>query len=185
VYVDLLKNELKKTYPSFSLIRRILRNAGRFRVRSIVPVLFKHFDKVVPLLREIVLYLLKVLTKDIAKSYKDEFQKIIDSPRTQLPFVNTWIAALLQHPAFNAIELPKNYDKILTLRDCALIATRREDRTWVKGYKNGVDTLGPWDKRAVLYSAQILSKDEKRTWLRIAGRRGGCLEAAVAKFAAS
>jgi Reverse transcriptase (RNA-dependent DNA polymerase) len=184
VYLDLLRNELKKAYPSFPLIRRILRNAGRYRIRSIVPVLFKYFEKIVPLLREVVLYLLKVLTKDIAKSYKDEFQKIIDSPRTQLPFVNTWIAALLQHPAFNAIEVPENYDNIFTLRDRALIATRREDRTWVKGYKNGVDTLGPWDKRAVLYSAQILSKDEKKTWLRIAGRRGDCLEAAVAKFAA-
>jgi hypothetical protein len=163
-----LSVEVKKAYPSFAVLRRIFRNAGRYRIRSTLPLLFKYFDKVVPLLREAVLYLLKVLTKDVAISYKEEFQRIIDSPRTQLPFVNTWIAALLRHPAFNTIELPPNYDRVLTIRDRALIATRREDRTWVKDYKNGVDTLGPWDKRAVLYSAQILSKDEKRAWLKLA-----------------
>ena len=183
VYRELLSAELKKAYPGFAVLRRIFRNAGRYRIRSILPLLFKYFDKVVPLLREAVLYLLKVLTKDVAISYKEEFQRIIDSPRTQLPFVNTWIAALLRHPAFNTIELPPNYDRVLTIRDRALIATRREDRTWVKDYKNGVDTLGPWDKRAVLYSAQILSKDEKRAWLKLAARRGDCLEAAVATFA--
>ena len=183
VYRKLLSAELKKPYPSFALVRRVLRNAGRYRIRSILPLLFKYLDKLVPLLREAVLYLLKVLTKDIATSYKEEFRQIVDSPRIQLPFVNTWIAALLRHPAFNTIELPPNYDRILTIRDRALIATRREDRTWVKDYKNGVDTLGPWDKRAVLYSGQILSRDEKQAWLKLAARRGDCLEAAVAKFA--
>src|SRR5260370_34803090 len=61
VYRELLSAELRKPYPSFALLRRIFRNAGRYRIRSILPLLFKHFDKVVPLLREAVLFSLKVL----------------------------------------------------------------------------------------------------------------------------
>ena len=64
----------------------------------------------------------------------------------------------------------------------SLIAIRREDRTWVKGYKNAVDTLGPWEKRAGLFSSVVLSKDERRAWMRVAAQRGERLEVAVSKF---
>jgi Reverse transcriptase (RNA-dependent DNA polymerase) len=182
VYRDLLTAELKKPNPEFALLRRVLKNAGRYRIRAILPILFRNFDKVVPLLRELILYLLRVLTKEVVIQYREELRGIIEGPRAQLPYVNTWIAALLAHKAFNEVGLPDSYERIATVRDRALVATRAEDRTWVKGYKNSVDTLGPWDKRAVLFSSQILSQDERKNWLKVAARRGDLLEIAVAKY---
>jgi muconolactone delta-isomerase len=44
VYRELLSVELKKAYPSFAVLRRIFRNAGRYRIRSILPLLFKYFE---------------------------------------------------------------------------------------------------------------------------------------------
>jgi hypothetical protein len=183
IYSKALNEELTKAFPEFSTIRRILRNAGRYRIRSVLSPVLQSFDKLLPLVREVILYLLKILTKDLAEEYEKTFRQIIDNPRSQLPFVNTWLSALLEHPAFNAIGLPENYEKVRTIRDRALIAIRRKDRTWVKGYKNAVDTLGPWEKRAVLYSSIILSDDEKRAWMRISVQRGDRLEVAVSKFA--
>jgi len=182
VYRELLTAELKKPNPEFALLRRVLKNAGRYRIRAILPILFRSFDKFVPLLRELILYLLRVLTREVAVQYREELRAIIESPRAQLPYVNTWIAALLAHKAFNEIDLPDSCERVVTVRDRALVATRAEDRTWVKDYKNSVDTLGPWDKRAVLFSSQILSEDERKNWLKVAARRGDTLEAAVAKY---
>jgi len=182
IYSKALNEELETPFSEFAVIRRILRNAGRYRIRSILAAVLGNFDKLLPLIREVILYLLKVLTKDVATEYEQQFRQIIDNPRAQLPFVNMWLSCLLEHPAFNAIKLPEDYEKIRAVRDRALIAIRRQDRTWVKGYKNAVDTLGPWEKRAVLFSSRILAKDEMRAWMRIAAQRGGRLEVAVSKF---
>jgi hypothetical protein len=182
IYAKALKEELAKAAPEFAVLRRIFRNAGKFRIRSVVEPVLKEFDRLLPLVREVVLYLLKVLTKELVVKHRTQFEEILASPRLRLPFVNTWISALLQHPAFNEIGLPANYDNILGIRNRALIAIRKNDRTWVKGFKNVVDTLGPWEKRAVLFSSKILSSDEKKAWMRVAAKRGDRLEAAVATF---
>ena len=182
IYAKMLAEELAKDFPEFAIIRRMLRNAGRYRIRSIVSAVLEHFERLLPLIREVILYLVKVLRKDLVREYQKDFARIVNGRRSQLPFVNTWVTTLLQHPAFEAIDLPDRYEIIRTVRDRALIAIRREDRTWVKGYKNGVDTLGPWEKRAVLYSARILSRDEREAWMKIAGKRGDRLEVAITKF---
>jgi hypothetical protein len=54
------------------------------------------------------------------------------------------------------------------------------DRAWVKSHKSGLDTLGPWDKRAVLFASQVRSADERRAWLRIAKARGDFLDRILA-----
>jgi hypothetical protein len=185
-YLKVLTDELGKKFPEFAVIRNMLRKAGKYRIRSILPLLLKHFDRLLPLVREMTLYLVKVLTKDLAKKHRQDFRKIVESERVQqLPFVNMWVSTLLEHPAFNDISLPNNYEPIRGIRSRALIAIRGQDRTLVKDYKNAVDTLGPWEKRAVLFSSVILSKDERRAWMRVAAKRGDALEIAVSKFVAA
>jgi hypothetical protein len=183
IYLKALNDELGKRFPEFAVIRHMLRKAGRYRIRSVLSAVLENFDRLLPLVREVILYLSKVITKDLVIEHQESLRNIVESSRVQrLPFVNMWVSALLEHPAFNAIKLPENYEQIRAIRDRALIAIRREDRTWVKGYKNAVDTLGPWEKRAVLFSSVILSKDEKRAWMRVAAQRGDRLEVAIAKF---
>lgn len=182
VYSRAIDEELATNYPEFAVVRSILRNAGKYRVRSIFQSVLKNFEKLLPLVREVVLYLLKVLTKELVEEHEDKFRKILENPRMQLPFVNTWLAALLEHSAFGVVDLPQDYEHVHSIRSQALVAMRRNDRTWVKGHKNGVDTLGPWEKRAVLYSGKILSKDERQAWMRVASRRGTKLEKAVTEL---
>ena len=181
VYADLLSAEVKRPYPHLALLRRIFRNAARYRIRSILPIGLAHFDSLVPVVRELVLYLHKVIDKKVIASNSSAFKKIISSPRMQLTYVNMWVSNLLQNPAFGTLDVPQ-YSVVSALRDKALVARRRSDRTWIKGYKNRIDVLGPWEKRAVLFAASILSKDETSQWLKVAAARGDITEAAVAKF---
>ena len=62
----------------------------------------------------------------------------------------------------------------------AEFAGTSRDLAWVKSHKNGLDTLGPCEKRAILYASQILSVDERKVWLGIAKDRGDFLEKVVA-----
>ena len=96
--------------------------------------------------------------------------------------MNIWIFYLFQNERFNLIGLPTNYDSIKRIREKALIAKRKSDTTWVKEYKDSLDVLGPWDKRAVLYAASVLSKDEMTHWLNLASARGDILDKAIAAY---
>jgi len=179
-YKDLLNEECKKQYPDFVLIRRILRNAKAYRIRSILPFVLLYFERLLPFVREVCLYLQKVLTQEAAQKNCALFMKIADSPSTQLPYVNMWLAWLFSSPAFSDKCFGPLLGKAIHLRSQALIAIRARDLAWVKSRKNGLDTLGPYEKRAVLYASQILSEDERKVWLGIAKERGDLLEKTVA-----
>jgi len=91
-----------------------------------------------------------------------------------------WLSHTFANEAFDDAVIPSRYESVLGVREQALIALRRKDRAWVKSHKSGLDTFGPWDKRAVLFASQILSGDERNVWLRIAKARGSFLEQILA-----
>lgn len=98
----------------------------------------------------------------------------------QLPFVNLWISYLFQKEVFNEINLSISYDLIQSTRNQALIAHRSKDTTWVKDFRDGIDVLGPWDKRAVLYSSSILSSDEAKIWAGSVATSGDIIDKSIA-----
>jgi hypothetical protein len=130
--------------------------------------------------RELVLYLYKVIDAKVVSANRRAFNAIIISPRMKIPYINMWVCSLFEHDAFGTTDRPP-YDVITSLRDQALVARRRSDRTWVKDYKNGIDVLGPWEKRAVLYAADVLSEDEAVHWMQAVAAGSDILESAVAK----
>jgi hypothetical protein len=140
-----------------------------------------NFEKLVPIVRELVLYLHKVIDPKVVKANTRALNAIVASPRMKIPYINMWVSSLFEHEAFGGTEIP-GYDAVTSLRDQALMARRRSDRTWVKDYKNGVDVLGPWEKRAVLYAANVLSEDEAVHWMQGVAARSDILETAVAKY---
>jgi hypothetical protein len=184
-YAEMLTEELQSNRPDIGCLRRILRQAGRYRIRSIVEIVFAKFEELLPVVREVAIFLSKVLTENTARKYEPRLRAILGSPSTRMPYVNMWLSYIVQHDVFNATSLPDSYDQIMSLRDRALIARRRRDSTFVKTYKNKLDVLGPWDKRAIIHAARALSDDERVHWLRTIEKRGNLLEKAVASFTAS
>jgi len=179
-YKDLLNEEMRRPHPDFLLIRRVLRKAKSYRIRSILPFVLVHFERLLPLAREVCLYLAKALNQEAATKNATLLLKIADSPSMQLPYVNMWLAWLFSSSAFADNCFAPLLGKASHLRGQALIAIRARDLAWVKSRKNGLDTLGPYEKRAVLYSSQILSEDERKVWLGIAKERGDLLEKTLA-----
>jgi len=184
-YNKILKINLSANNINISRLRYVLRKAKILRVREILPIVLDNFEKLLPILREVILYLDKIISPSIATEYSSHFRRITEGYYMKFPFINHWVSYLLQNESFNTINLPENYDSIHTIRDKTLIALRKKDVTWIKDYKDNIDTLGKWDRRAVLFASQILSYDEMTNWSSTVAARGDIIDQSITSFICS
>lgn len=181
-YYELFKKSIASPTVDYVLLRHLLRKAAKYRIRNLVPLVLDNFERMLPIIREAVIYLNGVINKQIVARHRQNFKSILSAHYMRLPFVNLWIAHLLQNQNFSEVNLPATYDDILSIRGKALIALRRQDTTWVKGFRDGIDVLGPWEKRAVLYSSLTLSPDEMKAWVDAVGASGDIIDKSIAAF---
>ncbi len=178
-YGELFKTAYSASPRNYTMLRHILRQSGRYRIRSIVPSVLDSFYGLRPIVRETVIYLNAVINDRVVLENKTKFEGLLSSFFMKLPFINIWVSYLLQNKCFNSIGLHPPYDAILSQRAQALIALRRRDTTWVRGYRDNINVLGPWDKRAVLYSASILPPDEMKPWAATLASTGDIVDKSI------
>lgn len=178
-YKELFERSLALEPLNLGLVRHVLRQAAKYNVRSIVTIIFENFNELLPALREVVIYFNKVLNAKAVETYRNEFELLLENEFIDLPYINIWIFTLFQNEVFNEVDIKIDYSKIQRIRERALIAKREKNKTWIKDIKNSVDTLGPWDKRAVFYASSILAKDEMGHWLGLESKKSDFLTSAV------
>lgn len=144
--------------------------------------MLENFNLMLPVLREAVVYLNKAINNEFMAKHKDKFKSILSAYYMHLPFVNLWLAHLLRNQGFSEVDIPESYDDIISTRDKALIALRCQDLTWIKGFRDGIDLLGPWDKRAILYFSSLLSLDEMKAWASAVGESGDIVDRSIATY---
>lgn len=181
-YYELFEKSIRSPTVDFALLRHLLRKATKYRVRNLAPLVLENFERLLPVIREAVIYLNRVINKKIVANHRQKFESILSAHYMHLPFVNLWISHLLRNQSLSEINLPAGYDDILSTRGKALIALRRKDTTWVRGFRDGIDVLGPWDKRAVLYSSAVLSSDEMKAWVDAVGASGDIMDKSITAF---
>jgi len=181
VYYQLVEKALSPPMD-YQMLRHILRKSKRYRIRSIMPMVLDHFYRLRPVIREAVIYLNAVINKEVVKQNKARFQQIFAHFYMTLPFINIWVSYLLQNTSFNDIKLPQNYTGIMSTRDQALIALRKNDTTWVRSYRDRIDLLGFWDKRAVLYSTSLLPLSEMVPLITAIAASGDIVDKSIAAF---
>jgi hypothetical protein len=181
-YAQLLAKKMEEEKLDMAMLRHLLRRSARYRIRSILPIVFQHLDRLMPVFREVAIYWSRVVNEDVAQRYRSHFKAILDSHHMKLPFVNMWMAHVLRNRHFAKVNLPERYEQLERIRDRALIARRNRDVTWVKSHKDGLDVMGPWDRRAVLYAASILSRDELRYLADLMSAKGDEVDSALADY---
>ncbi|MDZ8066754.1 MAG: RNA-directed DNA polymerase [Nostoc sp. DedQUE08] len=181
-YEELFVKIIGAEYLDLGLTRYLLRQATSYRYRNLVPIVLDNFETLLPVIREVVIYLNRVLSERQVQNYKNKFEQILTQEYLALPYINIWVFNLFQNEHFNKIILSIDYGSIKRVREKALIAKRKRDTTWVKDHKDGLDVLGPWDKRAILYAATVLSPDEMTHWLNLASARGDILDKAIVAY---
>jgi hypothetical protein len=169
----------------FILIRHILRKAKKYRIRKLVPLVLGNFERLLPAIREVVIYLNAVIDDEIVSLHKKKFNTILSSYYMKMPFVNLWISYLLRNQRLSIASLPLNYENILSIRGKALLALKRQDTTWVRGFRDSIDVLGPWDRRAVLYSSLALPSDEMTHWITATASSGDIVDKSISSYLVS
>ena len=94
-----------------------------------VSLVLDNFERMLPVIREVVIYLNAVINDEIISRHKKKFEIILSGYYMRMPFVNLWISYLLQNKRLSRINLPINYEIIQSIRGKALIALRRQDTT--------------------------------------------------------
>jgi hypothetical protein len=183
IYPKLFKQAAGLEKIDLALLRHILRQAGKFKIEKIIPLIFKNFDTLLPVVREVVIYFDRVLNEEIVTKYEKKFEAILSSPYLKLPFINMWIFTLFQNEWFNSTKIKIDYSKILRIREAALIANREKNMYWLKDKKNGIDTIfGIWDSRSIIFSSRILSRSELKSWLNHLSSKGDIVDKALCEM---
>lgn len=178
-YAEILSEQLARKTPDFVLLRRVFKNAARYRTRAILKLAFENLDRLLPIVREIAIFARAVLDSSCVGQIADGLTQSLNSTVFKVPYVNLWLSFILQDESFNHHDRDVDYENLVSLRDRALVAKRKSDRVWVKSHKSGLDVLGPWERRAILFASSVLSRDEMSNWLKVAGARGDVTEHAI------
>jgi hypothetical protein len=151
-------------------------------------LVFENIEALAPALRDTIRYLAVTLPKTQAtKRGKQILAFCKESDIGALPFVRMWILELFYRrpelcPASEAIALAEESTGDLGYRPTALLAAAHKQVDWVRARKETWRNYEPWGRRALIWSASILPKGERRPFLSMVAEQGDLLDAAIAKY---
>ena len=169
---ELLDQVLDAPSLPLGLARYVLRRAGTLRTRIILQKTIRNVDKLLPVLRDLVVYWCKVFDKRRPEQVGEILQYLLrESPHRTIPFVQYWaLAGFESEPAFckaaEAIQAAEASDPLIAARMAALLARRHNVVDWVRSKKEIWSNTSAWSQRAIIWSSSILPKDERKHWLK-------------------
>jgi len=153
------------------LARYTLRRARSLRSKVILPAVLSNLDRLVPVLRDVVLYLKTAYPRKTPTSVGEAIEAMLErSDWRRIPFVQLWLLHLISEvpalvPADRALALAEGADVQVRDRMAALVARAHRVVNWVREKKETWGNTSPWAQRAIIWSGAILPADERRAWL--------------------
>lgn len=189
---ELFKGCIAKKPLHLGLARYLLRRAMRLRTVVLNQAVFSNLEALLPVFREVVLYLAASVPKKDATSRGKEWAKFVKvSDYGQLPFVRMWVMELLRlrpdmtTPA-TAMKLAETFSDSLGIRPAAQIAERSKKMDWMREQKELWANHSPSDRRAIIFAGSALPGTECRIWLdMVSNSTDDLLERAVAQYTKS
>lgn len=179
VYKNMVDNILDKKEIDYSMLRHVIKKARRYKIRSISAILIRNFENLIPVMREFIIYLISVSNDKFLQNNISKLEKMWDSDYINLPYINTWLSYYWYKKDISRFSQKIDYKNILSIRDRALFARSIKDTGWIRTYRDNVETLGPWDKRAVIYASSILPKNEMRPWAESVTATGDIIDRSI------
>jgi hypothetical protein len=183
---ELFTLTLEQEHLHMGLARYLLRRAAQLRTSVICSKVFDNLDKLLPVLREVARYI-RATRKASVRHHAKFIQLLESSPYRSIPFVQLWgFWILCECPGFasaeKALSLAEDCSKALGIRPAALVARAYRLVDWMRAHKETWANYGPWDRRAIIYSASVLPRDERNAWLDKVAASGDPLDRAIAQF---
>jgi hypothetical protein len=167
VYTSLMQRVCDIRPLDLGLARHLLRQARRYRIRAIVPLLLDNLAHFAPVMNDVVIYLSAIATPRFVIDNGHRLLGLLESPElADEEFVQYWLThlvcrnpQLLRHAGLKAFvalhgDVEHQAHCALQLRDAA--SARR-----LRGVIEGV---GRWQRRQVLRASLALARDERTHW---------------------
>ena len=187
-FIALFKECVERRPLQLGLARYLLRKGLKSRTNVLNSLVFENIEALAPALRDTIRYLAGTLPKtQAAERGKQILTFCKESDVGALPFVRMWILELFYRrpelcPASEAIALAEESTADLGYRPAALLAGAHKQVDWVRARKETWRNYEPWGRRALIWSASVLPKGERRPFLSMVAEQGDLLDAAIAKY---
>ncbi|HEX9273495.1 MAG TPA: RNA-directed DNA polymerase [Candidatus Binatia bacterium] len=184
---ELLDQVLEAPSLPLGLARYVLRRAGTLRTRIILQKTIRNADRLLPVLRDLVVYWCKVFDKKRPEQVGEILRYLLrESPHRTIPFVQYWaLTAFETEPSFcsapEAIHAAEASDSLIAGRMAALLARKHNVVDWVRSKKEIWSNTSAWTQRAIIWSSSILPRDERKHWLKPICNYPVASNAAIAK----
>jgi len=171
------------------IARHLLRRASHLRTNVLNRIAIGNLRALVPVLRDVANYL-KATSKVTVTKKKKIIRFFETDALGSLAFGRMWGIEIIRSidglaDSQTAMRLAESSPKDIASRLEALVAERFQIVDWVRERKENWSTFGSWERRAVIFSASALPRDERNSWLGMIEEGGDSLDAAVASFVKS
>ncbi len=167
-FQNLLLSIVKRKSLDLGTARHILRRTRHLRSRAIYRLVLENFDKLAPVVRDVVLYLDGVSNDKIIIAYLKLYEQIVKkSFFFKTPYVSHWLNYLFsKRKIFSESDIIKKYlNDNSTLRYSAIKAKNQRHIWWMRNKKSKYSGCGDFEKRALIYCSSILPIAERKAWI--------------------
>lgn len=178
--LNALKRIEKHEHLDLAVARAIIRRAKANRIPDLAIHLLRNVHFYRPVINDLVLYLDAVTGRENIDRIRTAIHEMLLDQSFDDKATAEWFSWYIsKHRALASdddVRQVLNYSN--GLRYGAAAAVTLGSVAWVRRHKDNLLNLGPWDRRAVIFAAQILSRDEREKWLRSLSRNGSltCLD---------
>lgn len=164
---NLLSSILNRQTFDLGLVRHILKQARKRRVRVILPLILSNFDFFLPTIREVCLYLNSVVTKKVIDENKEKILEILlKSESMNLSFVRYWVDWLITEKIdyFDKVYFKDYLDSqefIWHIKQNVIL----KNTTYINNLKINYDDYNLWSRFEILQGIQLLPLAEKKAFL--------------------
>lgn len=141
-------------------------------------------SRLVPILRTVAQYAMRDASPKREPLARALLELAMQSEWRTLPYVRYWVCEVLIQGYGRLLEteladLVASTQEDLGLRPSAYLARRCRDRDWLRELDERWPHLPPWERRAVLDAASILTSSERAEWAARAEQSGDALSYAI------
>lgn len=158
----------KYEHLDLGVARAILRRGRTGKHNELIDFLLKQITQFRPVINDLVLYLEAVTDEETIENIQAQLRAQLINNELNDQATREWLSWYVgNHEKLSRDLYFKDlYTDPIRLSNVARIAIRAKKTSWVRQKKESLLSVGHWDRRAIIFAAQILSGDEKEAWLK-------------------
>lgn len=169
VIQSIAEKVLDRELLDLGLSRNLIRKAKSYGNTELAQILFDEFEFFSPVINDVCLYLDRISDDEFIAENIEMLIDVSESLVMNRDLTRFWFEWYLsRHEGLISNKALKQF--VMNgpnIVNQARAAITNGDLSWVRDKKADIFSVGNWERRAILYAAQVLPGDEKEHWLKL------------------